>query len=121
MITGMIVQSREARVRITVGGPSGHALESEAVIDTGFTGFLTLPPGVVSQLALPLVEVDDVMLADGQRVLVRQYRAQVDWDGRRLPVIVHCLDGTPLIGMSLLEGFLLTMRIVDNGPVTIRA
>jgi len=42
------VRAREARIRINVRGPSGRRKHIEAVIDTGFTGWLTLPASVIS-------------------------------------------------------------------------
>ena len=48
MITGMVNANREAAIRLLVRGPQGHQREIEAIIDTGFTGFLTLPPLLVT-------------------------------------------------------------------------
>lgn len=42
MIKGAVNANREARLRLTVRGLSGQEREIEAVIDTGFNGFLTL-------------------------------------------------------------------------------
>jgi predicted aspartyl protease len=44
MITGA-VKSDEARIRVKVRGRRGREQEVEAVIDSGYTGALTLPPG----------------------------------------------------------------------------
>ena len=43
MITG-VVQSDEGRIRLKVKGLRGWEQEVEAVIDTGYTASLTLPP-----------------------------------------------------------------------------
>ena len=43
MITG-VAQSDEARIRLKVKGLRGREQEVEAVIDTGYTASLTLPP-----------------------------------------------------------------------------
>ena len=51
MITGA-VKSDEARVRLTVKGQRGRVQEVEAVIDSGFTGALTLPPALIATLGL---------------------------------------------------------------------
>jgi predicted aspartyl protease len=51
MIVG-IVQTGEARIGLTVRGAGGREREIEAVIDTGFTGSLTLPPPVIAALRL---------------------------------------------------------------------
>jgi predicted aspartyl protease len=51
MITG-VVQAGEGRIRLKVKGRRGRELEIEAVIDTGYTASLTLPPAVIQALGL---------------------------------------------------------------------
>ena len=55
MIEGVVNAAYEAVIRLTVQGPSGQEQDIEAVIDTGFTGFLSLPSGVVVDLGLPFL------------------------------------------------------------------
>jgi len=52
MIVGVVNDSYEATIPIVVRGTNGHEYEIEAVIDTGFTGFLTLPNALVESLEL---------------------------------------------------------------------
>jgi hypothetical protein len=40
MITGVVNASREAIIRLVITGPSRQQRDTEAIIDTGFTGFL---------------------------------------------------------------------------------
>ena len=47
MITGAVNANREATIRLVMSGSSGQQHEIEAIIDTGFTDFLTLPPTLV--------------------------------------------------------------------------
>lgn len=54
MILGAMNDAYEAAIVLTVMGPSGRAWEVEAVIDTGFTGFLSIPSGLVAELELPI-------------------------------------------------------------------
>ncbi len=44
MIEGVVNAAYEAVVTLSLQSPSGQAREIEAVIDTGYSGFLT-PPG----------------------------------------------------------------------------
>ena len=63
MIQGAVNDAYEAVISLTVQGPSGQATEVEAVIDTGFTGFLSLPSALVAG-ALPPPD----MLREGEQM-----------------------------------------------------
>ena len=52
MIEGVVNSTYEAVIPLYLRGPAGQAQEVEAVIDTGFTGFVTLPPSLVTELGL---------------------------------------------------------------------
>ena len=43
MIQGVVNAALEAVIPLTLQGPAGQTREIEAVIDTGFSGSLTLP------------------------------------------------------------------------------
>jgi len=51
MITG-VFNEREARVPLTVRGPNGQSQGVAAIIDTGFSGHLTLPLAIIEALGL---------------------------------------------------------------------
>ena len=118
MITGVVTASHEAIVRLELRG-AGSVVITDAVIDTGFTDFFSLPLSLVTALGLAYLQTDKVFLADGSEVAVDQYEVTVIWDGQQRDVIAHCLEGSPLIGMSLLHDHLLTMEVVNGGPVSI--
>jgi clan AA aspartic protease len=107
-----------------LGGTSSNpsrrrSVEVEAVIDTGFTGHLTLPPEVVQALALPPQGFVEVELADGSSAALGVYGALVLWDGRQRPVPVYETGGRALVGMSLLRGSRLTVGVAPGGEVVI--
>jgi clan AA aspartic protease len=89
------------------------------VVDTGFNGFLTLPPTVVSQLALPMQGPTRVTLADGTEVDLDVVEVTVEWDGQPYIVAALAADGGAVVGMSLLYGYRLTVDVIDGGPVGI--
>jgi predicted aspartyl protease len=64
MIVG-IVQGREALIRLTIRGFRGRLQEIEAVVDSGYTGWLTLPPGTIASLNLRWQSFGRGILADG--------------------------------------------------------
>jgi clan AA aspartic protease len=119
MITGM-VQSDEGRIRLTVKGRRGREQEVEAVIDTGYTASLTLPPAVIQALGLRWQTVDRFKLADGSLCLVDVYEAKVMWDGKIRQILVDEADADPLVGMRLLKGHELKMQVRYRGKVTIK-
>ena len=52
MIEGRINDRYESVVTISLTGPKGESREVDAVVDTGFNGFLVLPPELVETLPL---------------------------------------------------------------------
>jgi clan AA aspartic protease len=119
MIVG-IVRGREARIRLTIRGSRGRQQEIEAVVDTGYTGWLTLPPAVIGALNLPWQSFGSGILADGSVSLFDVYQAKVVWDGRVRPVFVDEFAATPLVGMALLRGREFKMQVRARGKVTIK-
>jgi hypothetical protein len=47
------------------------------------------------------------------------FAGSVLWEGHAQAVMVLAADGSPLVGMGLLEGSRLCLAVADNGPVTI--
>lgn len=119
MITG-VVQSREGRIRLKVRGPRRQEREIEAVIDTGYTSSLTLPPTLVAALGLRWKGFGRGILGDGSECLFDVYVAKVVWDGKERRVLIDEADTDPLVGMSLLTGYELRMQVRSRGKVTIK-
>lgn len=119
MITG-VVKSDEARVRLKVKGRRGREQEVEAVIDSGFTGALTLPPALIAALGLRWRSVDRATLADGSTCVFQVYVGKLLWDGKVRSVLVAEADADPLLGMRLLRGYELKVQIRARGKVTIK-
>src|SRR5207247_5067254 len=91
MIVG-IVRGREALIRLTIRGFRGRQQEIEAVVDTGYTGWLTLPPTVIAALNLRWRSVGRGILADGSVTAFDVYQAKVVWDGRVQIVRASCRE-----------------------------
>src|SRR5262249_55012964 len=119
MITG-IVKADEARIRLTVRGPHGAEQVIDAVVDTGYTAWLTLPPDLIVALGLQWRSVDRATLADGSVWLFDVFEAKAIWDGRVRKILVDEADADPLIGMRLLRGFELKIQVRSRGKVTIK-
>lgn len=121
MIAGHVNGFCEAIVRLSVRGFLNVEHQLEAVIDTGYSGFLTLPPDLIAALRLPFRRRSSAVLGDGHATLFNVYEAAIVWDGRlrRIPVDASAAD--PLVGMKLLYGHELTVHVVEGGGVALRA
>ena len=52
MITGVVTDDRQPVIHLLVRGPAGQEQEIEAIIDTGFDGWLSLPSSLITRLGL---------------------------------------------------------------------
>src|ERR687897_668240 len=118
MIIGTVNPDREATIRLPVSGPDEREQEIEAVIDTGFNGFITLPPAVIMGLDLAFIGRGRAILANGSEDLFDIHEAMVVWDGWSLAVEAEAADTDALIGTSLLNCYDLRIHMVDSGAVT---
>lgn len=121
MIKGRVNAHREALVSLALRSAQGEEHAIEAVIDTGYNGFLTLPPDLLEQLNLPFLRSSRAILGDGSTIEFDIHEAAVVWnDGlRRIPV--DAADVSPLLGMGLLYGHELSIEVVEDGSVVIRS
>lgn len=119
MIAGTVNASSEAIIHLLVCGSDGLDQEIDAIIDTGFSGSLTLPSSVIAALGLPFRRRARAILADGNASLFNIFEATILWDGKSRRIGVHAADTDPLIGMTLLHGYQLTVQVIENGKVII--
>ena len=120
MITGVVNAGREPIIQIIVRNASGREQQHEAVVDTGYTGWFTLPPDVVAALGLPWRERGGAILADGNQALFDVYSATVVWDGQPITIPIDEVDSDSLVGMSLMYGYELLMPILDGATFTLK-
>jgi len=65
MIKGLVNANHAAGLPLSLHGPEGQGVgEVNAVIDTGYSGSLTLPPALVSELGLSYAFSSRATLAD---------------------------------------------------------
>jgi clan AA aspartic protease len=120
MITGTVNVHREAILRLAVFDASSNPFPSDAVVDTGFDGWISLPPTLVATLGLRWKRFGRALLADGSESLFDVYEAKVLWDGHARLVPVYEMDADPLVGMSLMYGYELTLPILDGATFTLQ-
>ena len=113
------LEPKEPRIVTLVLDTAGTAVPLEVTIDTGFTGFMTLPPWVTRALRLERAEERRMMLADGQVISTPTCLATVIWHGNPTRILVLEIDSRPVIGMSLLWNSDIAIAVRENGRVSI--
>ena len=121
MIEGVVNAAYEPVVTLVVRGPSGQTSQIEAVIDTGFTGYLTVPTSLAMELELDFRGTGWAILADRSETTFDVYDAAVLWDGQPRYVEADAADATPLVGMRMMARHNLNMDVEDGGRVVIEA
>ncbi|MBM4044998.1 MAG: clan AA aspartic protease [Planctomycetes bacterium] len=119
MITGRVTADRTAVIGLAIAHPAGDTQQVEAVIDTGFNGYLTLPSHLIRRLGLQLAGNRRATLGDGHVVALDVYLGKLLWDKSERDVLVLQAAGGPLVGMSLLYGSRVTLNVVAGGDVII--
>lgn len=117
---GSVNSRLEAKIRLTIIGPSGLRQDVQAVIDTGFTGSLVLPAAIVATLGLVRRSGGTATLADGSSCNYDNFGAEVEWNGGIRGVVVSAVGNEALAGMVLLAGHRLTVDIEDGGDVAVQ-
>ena len=121
MIQGVVDASHEAVVPLALQGPNGQVHDIEAVVDTGYSGFLTLPTTLVSELGLPFAYVGWAFLANDDEVAFDVHDVTIIWDGQPRHIKADATGSTPLVGMLLLDSHNLSIEVVSGGRVVIQA
>jgi len=119
MIAGVFNSMLEPVIPLKLFDTNGHVFVTDAIVDTGFTGHLFLPPDVIQALKLPWITREQLIVTGGHVHFFEVFRAQVYWDGIVVDVDVLEADGMPLIGTQLLAGYSFEMETRIGGPVSI--
>ena len=109
----------KAVVALQLRGPEGQTQDIKAVIDTGYSGFLTLPTALVAELGLPFAYVGQAFLANDTEVNFDVHYATILWDGQPRDIEADATGSTPLVGMLLLDAHSLYVEVADSGSVVI--
>ncbi len=109
----------EPRIVVGVADSSRVFQMEEAVVDTGFNGWLTLPENTIQQLGLTYLGRRPANQASGEERMFDIYSALVSWHDHPRPVLVHQSESKPLIGMALLTNCRITVDAREGGDVII--
>jgi predicted aspartyl protease len=94
MMEGVVNLRHEATLTVVVGNSNRQLQAIDAVIDTGFNGFLSLPSAIITTLNLPWSGSDFVTLGDGSETYFDLYTGTV--------IDIAESETEPLLGMALL-------------------
>ena len=118
-MSGVVTPNRQAIIELTLRSVSSQVHTIEAIIDTGFNGFLTLPLPQIARLGFPYEGTVGAVLGDGREVALDIFAGTVVWDGQDRDVVVLGADGDVLVGMALLTGSRVILEVEERRRVTI--
>ncbi len=107
------------RIDLRVAGGDRVFHTETVVVDTGFTGWLALPGESIARLGLTSYGQRPANQASGDVGMFDIHSALVLWHEALRAVLVHRAEGTPLIGMALLNGSRLIVDSWEGGDVVI--
>ncbi len=123
MIRGAVARNPdgglEAWVAVPVMNAYGELQQCEVIMDTGFTGWLTLPEEDIRRLGLISSGYRYSITASGNAERFDYYETWVSWHGHLYWVEVFESIDQPLLGMELPEGSRVTVEAWDGGDVII--
>ncbi|BAY65459.1 hypothetical protein NIES22_55650 [Calothrix brevissima NIES-22] len=118
MIYGRLVGDK-AVVPVIFRLPGQPDFSLNFTVDTGFNGYLTLPPQAVSAMNLPVYSSTPIKLADGSEGFSAIHLATVVWDDVEKVVLILAAGYKPLLGVAMMEGYHLEIDFEDNGLVSL--
>lgn len=120
MIGGRVSAELEAIFPVTLVDANGNRPELDFVIDTGFSGALSLPLSWIKAMDYRWWRSTRSVLADGSVIDVEVYEGTIEWLGHLRTVPIDATEGDLLLGMELLQGCELNIQIISGGSVQIR-
>ena len=106
-------------VLIEVKGESESRVSMEALLDSGFTGAVSLPLRVIKELNLTWSGEHSVTLGDASEVGVDLYEGIVEFAGSRYRCAILSTGDVPTVGMHLMQEARICFEAVPGGVVTL--
>ena len=113
MITGIVNPDFDPINQISICGSDGKVYTQDAIVDTGFNGWLSLPPDLIAKRrgrAFLVMEVN----ASSMSI---KYKAVLFSGGNFLTILIDEGDSEPLVSMSVMEGYQLMVQVPEGGHV----
>ena len=120
MISGAVNLMRQATVTVTVLDSNDEPRTTEARIDTGFSGDLTLPKASIEQLGLRMVtRASNYRVGSGAMAAFNAYEGTIRWHSGIRQITVLESEIFPVVGVGLLWENRLSIDFVPGGAVTV--
>ena len=111
---GHVDELRQPRVEITLLGTRGE-VTTDAVIDTGFDGDLSIPIQLAIEIGLELWGITIVELADGSRKQELVFTGEMKLEKDKQKIDIFLTDSKDaLLGTNLLSNAKLEVNFVDK-------
>lgn len=117
---GLVNRDLEAILSVRLRGPNQIEHVLDAMVDTGYTGSITLPLTIIHRMVLPCYSGGRVVLADGSVRRFDTFSAEIFWAGLWQKIIVSNVGDESFIGMTLISGRGLWLEAITGGVVEIR-
>ncbi len=88
MVIGVINAEFEPIIPLSIRRSDGKVFTQDAIVDTGFNGWLSLPPDLIAQLNLRWKRRGRAILGDGSECVFNVYEAVVVWDNTLITIPV---------------------------------
>ena len=112
------VRDNLPRLMVTLQGHEGP-VNIEFIVDTAFEGDLALPLSVLNRIQTTFDGDRRVRLADGTFRRRPHFEVSIEWEGEERLAEVVLMENEPLLGVELMEGYLLQVEITDGGEVSL--
>ena len=114
MIVGFVNESDEPVIKIKLVLSKGER-SVNAVIDTGFNGYISVPKKLISYSDWDFLGTEEYELASGELMRERVFLGKIEMGAKSLTVFVLSSNSSDvLIGTKLLRNRLLTINFADK-------
>ncbi len=110
MIQGLVTPQNRPTILLTVGW-NNTVQQIVAIVDTGFTGDLKVPPITAVELGLATTHAEPVRVADGRTSQMRACLVYVSMEGVIKTVSALVAPGDVILGIGLLKKFGYNLQI----------
>jgi clan AA aspartic protease len=104
MIQGEITPDRQAVVGIVLKAISGDEVFIDAIVDTGFTEALLVPPEIIDECGYEYAEDIDFLMGDGRSELLPAFKGSVIWHGNEIGIFVVASEAGAAFGNAPARG-----------------